>query len=87
MLLARIFPDQPGYNRRTYECPRCEYDQSARGRRSETHRMVAEKIAVRTEAQAAAAIAAVGGGGGHRVARRYWASTKGAFAATKKDLR
>jgi hypothetical protein len=26
MLLARIFPDQPGYNRRTYECPRCEYD-------------------------------------------------------------
>jgi hypothetical protein len=61
--------------------------ESARGRRSETHRMVAEKIAVRTEAQAAAAIAAVGGGGGHRVARRYWASTKGAFAATKKDLR
>jgi hypothetical protein len=26
MLLARIFPDRPGYNRRTYECPRCEYD-------------------------------------------------------------
>jgi hypothetical protein len=26
MLLARIFPDRPGYDRRTYECPRCEYD-------------------------------------------------------------
>jgi hypothetical protein len=35
--------------------------ESARGRRSETHRMVAEKIAALTEAQAAAAIAAVGG--------------------------
>lgn len=26
MLLARIFPDNPGYDRRTYECPHCEYE-------------------------------------------------------------
>jgi hypothetical protein len=26
MTLARIFPDTPGYNRRIYECPRCEFD-------------------------------------------------------------
>ena len=26
MLLARILPDRPGYDQRTYECPRCEYD-------------------------------------------------------------
>jgi hypothetical protein len=25
MLLTRIFPDRPGYNRHSYECPRCEY--------------------------------------------------------------
>jgi transposase-like protein len=22
--LVRIFPDRPGYDKRTYECPRCE---------------------------------------------------------------
>lgn len=26
VLLARIIPDRPGYNRRSYECPRREYD-------------------------------------------------------------
>jgi len=25
MLLIRIFPDRPGYDQRTYECPRCEH--------------------------------------------------------------
>jgi hypothetical protein len=24
MSLVRIFPDKPGYDQRTYECPRCE---------------------------------------------------------------
>jgi hypothetical protein len=24
MALVRIFPDKPGYDQRTYECPRCE---------------------------------------------------------------
>jgi hypothetical protein len=24
MFLVRIFPDRPGYDTRTYECPRCE---------------------------------------------------------------
>ena len=44
--------------------------ESAHGRRSETHRMVTEKIAALTEAQTAAAIAAVRGGGSHRVAKK-----------------
>ena len=26
MLLVRIFPDIPGIDRRTYECPRCEHE-------------------------------------------------------------
>lgn len=26
MSLVRIFPDQPGYEQRTYECPRCEHE-------------------------------------------------------------
>jgi DNA-directed RNA polymerase subunit RPC12/RpoP len=26
MLLVRIFPDRPGYDQRTYECPRCEHE-------------------------------------------------------------
>jgi hypothetical protein len=26
MELARIFPDRPGYDQRTYECPKCEYE-------------------------------------------------------------
>jgi DNA-directed RNA polymerase subunit RPC12/RpoP len=26
MLLVLIFPDRPGYDRRTYECPRCEHE-------------------------------------------------------------
>ena len=26
MLLIRIFPDRPGYDQRTYECPRCEHE-------------------------------------------------------------
>ena len=25
-MLVRIFPDRPGYDVRTYECPRCEHD-------------------------------------------------------------
>src|ERR1700727_2998621 len=41
----------------------------ARGR-SEAQRMVTEKIAARTEAQAAAASAAITGGDGHRVAKK-----------------
>ena len=23
---CRIFPDRPGYDQRTYECPKCEYE-------------------------------------------------------------
>jgi endogenous inhibitor of DNA gyrase (YacG/DUF329 family) len=26
MSLVRIFPDKPGYDQRTYECPRCQHD-------------------------------------------------------------
>jgi DNA-directed RNA polymerase subunit RPC12/RpoP len=26
MALVRIFPDKPGYDQRTYECPRCEHE-------------------------------------------------------------
>jgi len=26
MKLIRIFPDSPGYDQRTYECPRCEHE-------------------------------------------------------------
>jgi DNA-directed RNA polymerase subunit RPC12/RpoP len=26
MLLLLIFPDRPGYDQRTYECPRCEHE-------------------------------------------------------------
>jgi transposase len=26
MSLVRIFPDKPGYDQRTYECPRCEHE-------------------------------------------------------------
>ena len=26
MLLIRIFPDRPGYDQRTYDCPRCEHE-------------------------------------------------------------
>jgi len=26
MLLIRIFPDRPGYDQRTYECPRCQHE-------------------------------------------------------------
>jgi transposase len=26
MWLVRIFPDKPGYDQRTYECPRCDYE-------------------------------------------------------------
>ena len=25
-MLVRIFPDRPGYDVRTYECPRCEHE-------------------------------------------------------------
>jgi hypothetical protein len=59
--------------------------ESARGRRSETHRMVAEKIAALTEAQAAA-IAAVGGGGGHRVAKKVLGVYKRRVRRNKKRL-
>jgi hypothetical protein len=59
---------------------------SARGRRSETHRMVAEKIAALTEAQAAAAAAAVSGGGGHRVAKKVLGVYKRRVRRNKKRL-
>ena len=59
---------------------------SARGRRSETHRMVAEKIAAFTEAQAAAAAAAVSGGGGHRVAKKVLGVYKRRVRRNKKRL-
>jgi endogenous inhibitor of DNA gyrase (YacG/DUF329 family) len=26
MSLVRIFPDKPGYDQRTYECPRCQHE-------------------------------------------------------------
>jgi hypothetical protein len=26
MLLLLILPDRPGYDQRTYECPRCEHE-------------------------------------------------------------
>jgi len=26
MTLVHIFPDRPGYDQRTYECPRCEHE-------------------------------------------------------------
>ena len=26
MSLVRIFPNKPGYDQRTYECPRCEHE-------------------------------------------------------------
>jgi endogenous inhibitor of DNA gyrase (YacG/DUF329 family) len=26
MSLVRIFPDKPGYDQRTFECPRCEHE-------------------------------------------------------------
>jgi transposase-like protein len=26
MSLVRIFPDKPGYDQRTFECPRCQYE-------------------------------------------------------------
>jgi transcription elongation factor Elf1 len=26
MALVRIFPDKPGHDQRTYECPRCEHE-------------------------------------------------------------
>jgi hypothetical protein len=25
MMLTRIAPESPGYDRRTFECPKCEY--------------------------------------------------------------
>jgi DNA-directed RNA polymerase subunit RPC12/RpoP len=30
MLLVHIFPDNPGIDRRTYECPRCEREVTER---------------------------------------------------------
>ena len=59
---------------------------SARGRRSETHRMVAEKIAALTEAQAAAANAAVSGGGSHRVAKKVLGVYKRRVRRNRKRL-
>jgi len=26
MLIVSIFPGKPGYDQRTYECPRCEHE-------------------------------------------------------------
>jgi hypothetical protein len=60
--------------------------ESVRGRRSETHRMVAEKIAALTEAQAAAAIAAVSGGGGHRVTKKVLGVYRRRVRRNKKRL-
>jgi hypothetical protein len=59
---------------------------SARGRRSETHRMVAEKIAALTEAQAAAANAAMSGGGSHRVAKKVLGVYKRRVRRNRKRL-
>ena len=28
MSLVRIFPDKPGYDQRTYECPRCQHEET-----------------------------------------------------------
>jgi hypothetical protein len=60
--------------------------ESARGRRYETHRMVTEKIAALTEAQAAAATAAVSGGGSHRVAKKVLGVYKRHVRSNKKRL-
>jgi hypothetical protein len=60
--------------------------ESVHGHRSETQRMVAEKIAALTEAQIAALTGTMSGGG-HRGAKKLWAFTKGVFAATGRDLR
>jgi hypothetical protein len=60
--------------------------ESVRGRRSETRRMVTEKIAAFTEAQAAAATAAVGGGGGHRVAKKVLGVYKKRVRRNKRRL-
>jgi hypothetical protein len=60
--------------------------ESALGRRSETHRMVTEKIAAFTEAQAAAATAAVRGGGSRRVAKKVLGVYKKRVRRNKKRL-
>jgi hypothetical protein len=60
--------------------------ESAHGRRSETHRMVTEKIAALTEAQTAAAIAAVRGGGSHRVAKKVLGVYKKRVRRNRKRL-
>jgi hypothetical protein len=60
--------------------------ESALSRRSETHRMVTEKMAALTEAQTAAAIAAVRGGSGHRVAKKVLGVYKKRVRRNKKRL-
>ena len=60
--------------------------ESAHCRRSETHRMVTEKMAALTEAQTAAAIAAVRGGSGHRVAKKVLGVYKKRVRRNKKRL-
>lgn len=59
---------------------------SAYGRRSETHRMVTEKLAALTEAQTAAAVTAMRGGSGHRVAKRVLSVYKKRVRRNKNRL-
>jgi hypothetical protein len=60
--------------------------ESARGRQSETHRMVTEKMAALTEAQAAVATAAIHGSG-HRVVKKALGVYKKRVRHNKQRLR
>jgi hypothetical protein len=60
--------------------------EGAHGRRSETRRMVTEKIAALTEAQAAAVTAAVSGGSGHRAAKKVLGVYKRRVRRNKRRL-
>jgi hypothetical protein len=59
--------------------------ESARGRQSEAHRMVSEKVAALTEAQAAATTAAIEGGG-HRVVKKVLGVYKKRVRRNKQRL-
>jgi len=59
--------------------------ESIQGRRSETQRMVTEKIAALNEAQVAALTGAIGGGG-HRAARKVLGVYKKRVRRNKKRL-
>jgi hypothetical protein len=60
--------------------------EGAHGRRFETRRMVTEKIAALTEAQAAAVTAAVSGGSGHRAAKKVLGVYKRRVRRNKRRL-